>query len=359
MQLTLGELAKLVGGTVEGQAETNISGANTLVDATGGEITLIDQAERLKQLSKSPAAAAVVPQDVEIPAELAETISVIRTVDVHEAFAKIVRRFRPRRLTKRIGVSPTAHVSPSARLAYGVDVHAGATVGDDVEIGVGTVIFPGAHIMAGCKLGENVVVHPNVVMYENTQVGSNCIIHAGAVLGADGFGYRQQDGRHVLSAQLGCVILADHVEVGACTTIDRGTYGPTFVGEGTKIDNQVMIAHNCRIGRHNLICAQVGIAGSTSTGDYVVIAGQAGIKDHVHIGSGSMLSAMAGITKDVPNGSRQMGVPAFPEKEYRTQHFAIIKLPEMRRQFKALLRQVEELQQRLDGTGDSRGKQAA
>ena len=165
-----------------------------------------------------------------------------------------------------------------------MDVYPFATIGDDVTIGAGSTIHSGVHIMAGSRIGEDVTIFPNAVLYENTVVGARCLIHAGAVLGAYGFGYEQVDGRHQLSAQLGNVELGADVEVGAGTTIDRGTYGPTVIGEGTKIDDQVMVAHNCRIGRHNMLCSQVGIAGSTTTGDYVVMAGQVGVRDHVNIG---------------------------------------------------------------------------
>jgi UDP-3-O-[3-hydroxymyristoyl] glucosamine N-acyltransferase len=193
-------------------------------------------------------------------------------------------------------------------------------------------------------LGEEVTVFPNAVLYEETEVGPRCMIHSGAVLGAYGFGYRQDGGRHVLSPQLGNVILEADVEVGAGTTIDRGTYGATLIGEGTKIDNQVMIAHNCRIGRHNLICSQVGIAGSSSTGDYVVIAGQAGIRDHVHIGTGAVLGAMSGITNDVPDGSRMLGIPATPEREQKLKQAALSKLPELRHEVRDLKKAVDDLQ---------------
>ena len=163
------------------------------------------------------------------------------------------------------------------------------------------------------------------------------------MLGAYGFGYCSENGRHQLSAQLGNVILEADVEVGAGTTIDRGTYGPTIIGEGTKIDNLVMVAHNCRIGRHNMLCAQVGIAGSTSTGDYVVMAGQAGVRDHVHIGSRAMLGAKAGVMSDVPDDARVVGIPATPEREQMVKQAVLSKLPEMRRQLKRLQHMVEQM----------------
>jgi UDP-3-O-[3-hydroxymyristoyl] glucosamine N-acyltransferase len=220
-------------------------------------------------------------------------------------------------------------------------------VGDDVRIGSGTTIHAGARIMAGSTIGRDATIFPNAVLYENTVVGDRCIIHAGAVLGAYGFGYSLVDGRHVLSAQLGNVILGDDVEIGAGTTIDRGTYGPTSIGEGTKIDDLVMIAHNCRIGKHNMLCSQVGIAGSTTTGDYVVMAGQVGVRDHVHVGDRAVLGAMAGVINNVPDGCVMIGVPATPEREQKVKQAAFAKLPEMRREFKKLRAAVDKLSRQL------------
>jgi UDP-3-O-[3-hydroxymyristoyl] glucosamine N-acyltransferase len=208
-------------------------------------------------------------------------------------------------------------------------------------------VLPGAHLLAGCVVGRDVTIGPGAVLYENTQVGDRTIIHGGTVIGAHGFGYTQVDGRHVAGAQLGYVRIGSDVEIGAGTTIDRGTYGATSIGDGTKIDNMVQIAHNCRIGRHNLICSQVGIAGSTTTGDYVVMGGQAGVRDHVHIGTQAMLSAMAGITNDVPDGAVMMGIPATPEREQKLKQAALAKLPEMRQEFKAMRRAIAALEKQI------------
>lgn len=338
MATRLGDLAALVGGRLVGDGALLIASAATLVDAQPGAITLVDSAEKVKSLQTSPAAAAVVPEGLETVG-----IPTIVVDNVHAAFSTIICHFRPPRMQGRIGISPAAHISPTARLADDVDVHPGATIGDNVEVGPGSTIHAGAHIMADCRLGPQVTIFPNAVLYEGTIVGPRCLIHAGAVLGAYGFGYHTVAGRHELSAQLGHVELGADVEVGANSTIDRGTYGATKVGDGTKIDNQVMIAHNCRIGRHNMLCSQVGIAGSTTTGDYVVMAGQVGVRDHVHIGTGAVLGAMAGITNDVPDGTRMIGVPATPERDQKLKLAALSKLPEMRRQLKALQVQVDRL----------------
>ncbi|MGH7138737.1 MAG: UDP-3-O-(3-hydroxymyristoyl)glucosamine N-acyltransferase, partial [Pirellulales bacterium] len=231
-------------------------------------------------------------------------------------------------------------------LAHDVDVYPGATIGDDVAIGAGSTIHAGARIMAGCQIGELVTIFPNAVLYENTIVGPRSVIHAGAVLGAYGFGYVSSGGKHQLSAQLGYVEVGAEVEIGACTTIDRGTYGPTVIGEGTKIDNLVMIGHNCRIGRHNMLCSQVGIAGSTTTGDYVIMAGQAGVRDHVSIGDRAVLGAKAGVPNDVPADTMVFGIPARPEREQKLIFAAIARLPELRRQVKALVAAVARLEGR-------------
>ncbi len=332
MQATLAELTALVDGRLIGDADLMIHGAAPLDDAGPGQITLLDDSADRRQDLRATGASAVVISRLKVP----DGLPAIQVDDVHGAFATIAHHFRPPRTRPRIGVSPLAVVSPTARLGENVDIHPNATIGDDVFIGSGATIHSGVHIMAGSKIGPDATIFPNAVLYEDTIVGSRSIIHAGAVLGAYGFGYNLVEGAHKLSAQLGNVVLGPDVEIGATTTIDRGTYAATTIGEGTKIDDQVMIAHNCRIGRHNMICSQVGIAGSTSTGDYVVMAGQVGVRDHVHIGDRAVLGAMAGITNDVPADSRMIGIPATPEREQKIKQAALAKLPEMRREWKKL-----------------------
>lgn len=338
MQATLAELARLVDGQVVGDSQVMILGAATLRDAEPGQITLLDQMEKGYLLADCRATAVVAPRGFS-----SKNLPVVQVDDVHHAFAAMVRHFSPPRTMPRIGVSPLAAVSSTAAIGRDVDIHPFATIGENVTIGDGSTIHAGVHIMADSRIGSNVTIFPNAVLYENTVVGPRSVIHANAVLGAFGFGYGFVNGRHVLSAQLGNVVLEADVEVGAGTTIDRGTYGPTTIGEGTKIDDSVMIAHNCRIGRHNMLCSQVGIAGSTTTGDYVVMAGQVGVRDHVHIGNHAVLGAMAGVTNDVPDGARMIGIPATPERDQKIKQAAFSKLPEMRRQLKQLQRAVETL----------------
>jgi len=339
MDILLSEVAQLVEGELNGDGQIPVAGADTIRDAGRGEITFIENVKLADKLAACQAVAALVPRDFQ-----PEGIPFIAVENVQEAFAKIVAHFRPPREDDRVGVSASAIVSPTAKLGSRVKVGAHAVIGDGVEIGNGCMIHAGVQIMAECELGDDVVVFPNVVLYENTLIGSRGIIHAGAVIGAYGFGYTTVDGRHKSSAQLGNVVIGDDVEIGACTTIDRGTYGATVIGEGTKIDNQVMIAHNCRIGRHNMICSQVGIAGSTSTGDYVVMAGQVGIRDHVHIGDGAVLGAKAGVMTNIPDGETYLGIPATPERKQRLIQAALMRLPELKKQVKALQRVIDGLE---------------
>jgi UDP-3-O-[3-hydroxymyristoyl] glucosamine N-acyltransferase len=353
---TLGQLAQLVGGQLIGDSKLMIHGAAVLADVVAGEITLADHIDRLKKLNGTPATAVVLAEQIEnefnAASDAATRKSAIVVADVHAAFGAIVCHFRPQRIRQPIGISPRAIVSPSARCGQNVNIHPGVTVGDDCVVGDNTTILPGAQILPGCEIGCDVLIGPGAVLYENTVIGDRAIIHGGSVIGAYGFGYTHVAGRHVLSAQLGYVRIGDDVEIGAASTVDRGTYGPTTIGEGTKIDNMVQIAHNCRIGKHNIICAQVGIAGSSSTGDYVVIGGQAGLRDHIHIGTGAKLSAMAGITNNVPDGVTMLGVPATPEREQKLKLAAAAKLPQMRQEFKAMRRAIAELQKAI-GIGDA------
>jgi len=343
MTLALGQIAEMVGGELHGDASLPITGAAILRDAHRGDITLADKPQLAGKLANCQASAVLVP-----PSFRPDGVPFVTVRNVHRSFAMIVERFRPAVASRACGTSPSAHVSPTARIANDVNIQAGATIGDGVEIGRGTTIHAGVQILPGCRIGEQVTIFPNAVLYEQTRIGNRVIIHANAVLGAYGFGYETIEGQHQLSAQLGYVEIEDDVEIGAGTTIDRGTYGPTTIGCGTKIDNLVMIGHNCRIGRHNLLCAQVGIAGSCTTGDYVVMAGQVGVKDHIDIGPRAILCAQAGIMYDIPPETAYMGTPATREREHLQMVAAAAKLPDMRKEFRALQRQVAALVQKLE-----------
>lgn len=358
MSIPLATLAELVGGQLvlpdKALAPEGVTAAATLETATETAVTLVDAVERLPSLEKSRAAAAIVP--VGAGPQDRPTIEV---ADVHAAFARIVRHFRPVRSLQRHGVSPQAVIDPSARLAGDVEVHPLAVVGPDCDLGEGVTLHAGVRLAAGCRIGAGTTIFPGAVLYEDTVVGRDCIIHANAILGAYGFGYKPAADGLELSAQLGWVELGDRVEVGAGTTIDRGTYGPTTIGTGTKIDNLVMIAHNCRIGSHNMICSQVGVAGSTSTGEWVIMAGQCGLRDHIHIGDGAVLGARSGVSNDVPAKKTVLGEPAIDLKDRKLQLAAMSKLPEMRKQLKQFGKRLDALEEGQHPNSDDASSRAA
>ena len=233
-----------------------------------------------------------------------------------------------------------AAVAESAVLGRDVAVHAFVAIGDEVEVGDGSTLHPGVVIGDRCKLGKGVIIHPNAVLYADVVLGDRVEVHAGTVLGGDGFKYHMVDGKHVKVPHTGGVEVGDDVEIGSNCTIDRATFETTRIGEGTKVDNLVMIGHNNQIGRHNLLCGQVGIAGSCKTGDYVVMAGQAGIKDHTEIGDKVMVGAQAGVHRNIPGGQSVLGSPAIPIREQRRIFQMIARLPEMHRHLREMAAQV-------------------
>ena len=340
---TLGELAKLVEGRLMGDPDIHCLGAGVPQEVTSGEITMIDNPDRADLLRDCPAVAILTPEPINI-----ERPHII-VKDAHAAFAIIVSHFRPRsELWDPIdGIAPSASIDPSST------VHPLAVIGENVVIGQRTRIMPGVVIFPNCQIGDDCVIYPSVTLYEYTRIADRVTVHAGTVIGAHGFGYRQQGGRHILTAQLGYVSIESDVELGASVTIDRGTYGSTRIGEGTKIDNQVMIAHNCQIGKHNLICSQVGIAGSTNTGDHVVLAGQVGLKDHISLGDRVIVGAQAGVMEDLEGDNVYLGSPATTQRDQMQIMAVERRLPEMRRELKKLTRDVAKLKLGIEAAEQS------
>ena len=207
--------------------------------------------------------------------------------------------------------------------------------------------------MEGCQLGDDCEVFPGTVFYRHTRLGNRVTVHANVTLGAYGFGYRQVEGRHVRAAQLGWVEIDDDVEIGANSTVDRGTYGPTRIGAGSKLDKMVQIGHNCHIGRHNLICSQTGIAGSCRTGDYVVMGGKVGIADHVEIADRATLAAGSGVMRNIPEGEVVLGRPAGPIKQKMQEWAVLPRVPEMRKELHELIRRVSQLEAQLKDSDSS------
>jgi UDP-3-O-[3-hydroxymyristoyl] glucosamine N-acyltransferase len=336
--VTVQQLADLVQGDVRGDGTRTIRAAVPLSDAGPEDISFLEGEKQLRLLGDSRAAALVVPTSLMSRLPDASTPVFIAVPDALSAFVTLVEFLQGRSLDKPHGVDPLASVHPSALIGPEASIAPYVCIGAGTILGARCRVGSGVVIGRDCRIGDDVLLYPNVVLYDGTVLGNRIIIHANAVLGADGFGYRFHQGQHRKVPQLGWVEIGDDVEIGACATVDRGTFQATKVGPGTKIDNLVMVGHNCRVGAHNLLAGQVGIAGSTSTGAYVVMAGQVGVADHVHIGDGAQLGARAGVAQDVPAGERHLGTPARPEREAKRILLSLARLPDLCRDVRRILR---------------------
>ncbi len=341
MDASIEELASLVGGRVAGggAGDVRITGAASVSDAQEGDITFFGNAKYLAALRASRATCALVPED------FSESIPAvpIHVANPSLAFAKILERFAPRPVVFPPGVHPAAFVGEGASLGKDVSIqpHAviepGATIGDRAFIGANVYIGHGA------RIGADSVIYPNVSVRERCLLGNRVIVHSGAVIGSDGFGFEMTAGRHVKIPQIGIVQIDDDVEIGANTTIDRARFGRTWIGEGTKIDNLVQIAHNVVIGKHSVIVSQVGISGSSRLGNYVTLAGQVGVVGHIEIGDQAVVAAQSGVSKSVPAKQVMWGSPAAPMQEQKERHAYIGRLPKLWERVKKLEALVAEI----------------
>jgi UDP-3-O-[3-hydroxymyristoyl] glucosamine N-acyltransferase len=336
------EIADLVAGVVEGGDDPDLVGIAPLDRAGPADLSFLAHPRYLRYVDATRAGALLVTTAL---ADRATGVRVrIKVPDVHRALALLVPRLHPEP-RRAAGLHPTVVVGAGSVLGEGVTVGAYTVLGDGVVLGDRVRIGPGCVLGDGCVLGEDVVLHPQVTLYAGSRIGARSILHSGVRVGVDGFGYAFVDGAHRKIPQVGGCLIGADVEIGANTTIDRGSIGSTEIGDGVKIDNLVHIAHNVRIGAHSVIVAQVGIAGSTTVGRGVTLAGQVGVTGHVTIGDGATLAAQAGVFGDVPPGGLWSGYPARPHREALRAQAALARLPK-------LIQRVRRLEARADGDGE-------
>jgi UDP-3-O-[3-hydroxymyristoyl] glucosamine N-acyltransferase len=342
MAITLAQIAQLTGGRLSGDGDRMIERARPLEEAGATDVSFVANEKALARLTGCDAGALIVQDGLELSGR-----DIVFHENPHAAMSLVLEELYP-----DVAPAPGAHeravVDPSAQLGEGVSVAPFAVVEADVVLSAGVRIGTGAHIGRGVVIGEGTIVHPRAVLYPRVKVGKGCVVHSGAVLGADGFGFVTTDGRHVKVPQVGGVEVGDDVEIGANSCIDAGTLGPTRIGDNTKVDDLVMIGHNNQIGRSVLLCGQVGLAGSNTIEDHVVLTGQTGVSGHLHVGKGAMAAAKCAITRDVEPGEKVAGVPHMPLGLWRRVWKASQRLPEMRREMKALLRRVDDLERLVD-----------
>jgi UDP-3-O-[3-hydroxymyristoyl] glucosamine N-acyltransferase len=333
----------MVGGRVEGDPDRRVRGVATLEAAQADELSFLTNPRYRHAAESSRAGAILVGPGVAVSGR-----DLVVAAEPYLALAEILDCMHPE-TPPPAGVSPDARIDASAALGRGVSVGpfavvgAGAVVGDRVVIGAGSVVGDGS------ALGEGTVLKPRVVLYPGTTVGARCLIHAGVVLGGDGFGFATSASTHRKVLQLGRVVVEDDVEIGANTTIDRGTLGETRIGRGTKIDNLVMVAHGAAIGPHGLLAAQAGVSGSTRIGSHVTMAGQSGAAGHLKIGDRVVVAAKTAVFSDVSDGSFVAGIPAVDHRAWKRSLALVKMLPEFRSRLRSLEERLASLESKAKG----------
>lgn len=328
-QYTTSDLAERVHGELRGRSDLPIVGINSMDEAKATEITFIADASHARRWREVVARAAVVSNGLEPARHNPRSRALIFVPDAGLAVIKLLSLFEPPSPSLDIGIHPSAVVHRTAsigrqpRIGPHVSIDQGATIGDRVTLHAGVRVYPLVVI------GDDSVLHANTVVRARCRIGHHVILHQNVSIGADGFGFQPAaDGSGLLKVpQIGIVVIEDHVEVGANTGIDRGKFGATVIGAGTKIDNLVQIGHNCRIGRGCVIVALTGVGGSVVVGDGARLGGAVGIADHLRIGKGATVGAGSGVVRDVPDGQTHLGYPANDATATLRQWASIRKLP--------------------------------
>ena len=319
--MTVDELAREIEAEVVGDGSAQITSAATLEEAQGGQVSFLANVKYARQLESTRASAVIVAPSVK---EVSNT-TLLKTADPYYAFMQAVVRLHGHRRHPHADVHPQAAVDPTA------------------SIGENTILYPGAYVGPRAKVGRDCVLFPNVVIYDDCVLGDRVIVHAGTSIGTDGYGYATHKGVHHKIPQVGNVIVEDDVEIGANCSIERAALGSTVIGQGTKIDQLVVIGHGCRIGPHCLLVAQTGISGSVTLGHHVVLAGQTGVAGHLKIGNQVTAAAQSGIMNDIDDQTTVMGSPAMPASHARRVYMLFTQLPDIDKRIKALEQQIEEL----------------
>lgn len=332
--MKLQALAQALGCVLDGDGDVDIDGVAAIDDARSGTITFLADPKLARHLQTTRASAIVVGVDAP-----AVALPALRTPDPYAAFVSAVALFHPT-APPAPGIHPSAVVAASARVGARATIGPHCVVGEGVVIGADAALLARVTVYADVRIGDGFTAHAGVTIREGVRIGDRVTVHAGAVIGSDGFGYLPgPDGARKIP-QVGTVVIEDDVEIGANTTIDRAALGATVIGRGAKLDNLVMVAHNCRIGPYSMLSAQVGLAGSTTVGAGVLMGGQVGLAGHLTVGDGAQIAAQAGVHSDVPAGGAVGGTPAVPVRKWHRMAGVVYRLPE-------LFRRVRRLERRL------------
>ncbi|MCK6638536.1 MAG: UDP-3-O-(3-hydroxymyristoyl)glucosamine N-acyltransferase [Bacteroidia bacterium] len=342
MKFLAKEIAGLAGGKVEGNPDAAVSKLAKIEEGAPGALTFLSNPAYAQYIYTTQATIAIVNNDFVAEQSLPETLTLIRVADARQAFAKLLEAYNQFRMNK-VGIDPSAVISSSAKIGANVYIGAKAVIGDHVTIGDNTKIHPNVTINDAARVGNNTIIYPGVVIYHDCVIGNNCILQSGTIIGGDGFGFQpNSENNYTKVPHIGNVIIEDHVEIGANSTIDRATLGSTIIRKGAKLDNLIQVAHNCEIGENTVIAAQTGVAGSTKIGRDCLIGGQVGIIGHLVIGNRVKIAAQSGIGSNIPDDEIVQGSPAFGIGDYKRSYVMFRKLPELADKIKELEKKAQK-----------------
>lgn len=343
MQFTAAQIAMMINGKVEGNADIAVASFGKIEEAQKGQLSFLANPKYEEFLYSTAASIIIINETQELKQSIDATL--IKVPDAYSAFATLLEKYQQIQRQQLTGIQQPAYVSATARIGENVFIGAFSYIGENVIVGNGAKIFPNAYLGNNAVVGENSILHPGVKIYHDCVVGKNVTIHAGTVIGSDGFGFAPQaDGTLKKVPQIGNVIIEDGVEIGANATIDRATIGSTLIKSGAKLDNLLQIAHNVEVGNNSVIAAQSGISGSTKIGNNVMIGGQVGIVGHIKIADGTKINAQSGVSKSIktPN-SAVTGSPAFDYTAALRSQAASRNLPELEKRVLDLEKKLKEM----------------
>jgi UDP-3-O-[3-hydroxymyristoyl] glucosamine N-acyltransferase len=343
MQFSAAQIAMIINGKVEGNADETVASFGKIEEAKNGQLAFLANPKYEEYLYSTNASVIIINETQELKQPIASTL--IRVPDAYSAFATLLDKYQQLQTQQLSGIQQPVYIDASAKTGNNVFIAAFTYIGEKVIVADNVKIFPNVFLGNNVTVGENTIIHPGVKIYHDCIIGKNVVLHAGTIIGSDGFGFAPQaDGTFKKVPQIGNVIIEDNVEIGANATIDRATIGSTLIKSGAKLDNLLQIAHNVEVGNHTVIAAQSGISGSTKIGNHVMIGGQVGIVGHIQIADGTRINAQSGVSKSIKKPKTSVtGSPAYDYTSALRSQAISRNLPEFEKRIIELEKQIKEL----------------
>ncbi len=336
MEFTLAQIAHILSGELKGNGQAKVNKVGNIEQGGEGVITFLSNPKYEPFIYTTTATAVIVGREFKAKGAIAANLIVVD--DPYLSFTALLEEYHKLTSFQKTGIEQPSFVGEKSSLGKNVYLGAFAYLGNNVTIGDNVKIYPGTYVGDGVAIGNNTILYAGVRIYARTKIGRHCVIHSGAVIGSDGFGFApKEDGSYKTIPQLGNVVIEDHVDIGANTTIDCATFNSTIIREGVKLDNLIQVGHNAEIGKHTVIAAQAGVSGSSKVGEYSMIGGQVGIAGHIKLGPKTKIAAQSGISKSVEEeGKILFGSPAFEHLQYIKSATLFRRLPELNQKIREL-----------------------